>query len=71
MIIVSFQLIVAVISRLFQTAVVASLSSDEEQGASIGYLFGDVKEDKEPGKYDTVKPVKTVTLKKNKIGFQG
>ena len=41
----------AVISRLFQTAVVASLSSDEEQGDSIGYLFGDVhvQENKESG----------------------
>ena len=49
MTIVSFQLIVAVISRLFQTAVVASLSSDEDQGDSIGYLFGDVHKDKESG----------------------
>ena len=44
-----FQLIVGAVGRIFQTALVNSQDSDDKEGESVGYLFGEIGSEKGTG----------------------
>ena len=50
-----FQLIIGIVGRLIQTAVVTSMDSEDGKGDSVGYLFGAVEGGKDLGKFLTRK----------------